>query len=221
MQYISEYGLNLHEKRRVENGGVCRKYKRPLQYADTGHKDLQRSGTKTCEHCGKQFQRHAALAQHRYTFHGVELPLKCKYCDMRFAYPHIRTRHERAHEDPRPTYECEKCSKKFKQPLHFEWHVKDDMCTYKPKRKPRVCEKLPCHYCRKEFTSARFLSNHNAKCPVRLADEKVRKLRARLQQSPRKPRKVNKADFNASRRGYWDQDDMKLTRGFQSDDMHF
>ncbi|XP_044742478.1 zinc finger protein 501-like [Chrysoperla carnea] len=90
-----------------------------------------------CTLCGKNFLKMSYLRQHTRKYHNGEMPLKCSFCDERFASKRALKSHEKTHNDGKP-YECTICKRTFALKHHVTMHIR--LHTGEKPYKCTVCE---------------------------------------------------------------------------------
>ncbi|KAJ8922309.1 hypothetical protein NQ315_004251 [Exocentrus adspersus] len=115
-----------------------------------------------CLLCDRKFHQKNLLRRHIENTHLNKFKFHCDICDRGFNYQSELDLHcKNVHEEPRFT--CKHCSKMFKDPQYFKFHLKTHDPDYKKVEYPcTVCNKL--HHIT-NFGALGLLKN-NRECPV-------------------------------------------------------
>eukprot|EP00039_Didymoeca_costata_P032439 m.37834 g.37834 ORF g.37834 m.37834 type:complete len:300 (+) comp9357_c0_seq1:372-1271(+) len=104
---------------------------------------------RTCETCGKQFQKFSHFNRHLQT-HTNDKPFACSLCGSKWRRSDDLKVHLRTHTGERP-YKCKTCGKKYKTSSHLRQHER----THSDAAHSYVCP-----LCWKRFSSKNGLTQH-------------------------------------------------------------
>ena len=132
--YPSDFALRKHvynvhrkeKKHECKTCGHCFEYKYLLARHEIKHSGERKY---VCSVCGKTYTRldglklHMTLKEHTDT-HSGEKNFCCKICGKTFKLMRSLLDHESTHSDDiRPTFECDKCKKKFRAKRYLREHI--------------------------------------------------------------------------------------------------
>lgn len=107
-------------------------------------------GSKKYRKCSFCKKRVFNLERHQKTWHGIEEPYKCDYCDAAFKTSRSQLIHIRSHTGEHP-YHCTDCDKAYKSETSLYHH---NMRIH-TKQLPH-----PCEYCERTFMTPSELEQH-------------------------------------------------------------